>query len=58
VLPQTKGGHLRMIIGYNKKTDEILYTDSWGPRHALKRMPAANAWTITTGLFVVKPNSL
>jgi hypothetical protein len=58
VLPQTKGGHLRMIIGYNKKTDEILYTDSWGPRHALKRMPADNAWTITTGVFVVKPNSL
>ena len=58
VLPQTKGGHLRMIIGYNKKTDDILYTDSWGPRHALKRMPAVDAWTITTGLFVVKPNSL
>ncbi len=58
ILPQTKGGHTRMIIGYNKQTDEILYTDSWGPRHALKRMPAPDAWTITKGLYVVKPNSL
>jgi len=23
-------GHMRMIIGYNKKTDEIAITDSWG----------------------------
>lgn len=23
-------GHMRMIIGYNKKTDEIAFTDSWG----------------------------
>jgi hypothetical protein len=56
--PQTKGGHLRLIIGYNKKTDEILYSDSWGPRHALKRLSVGDAQTMTFGLYVIKPNSL
>ena len=58
LLPQTKGGHMRMIVGYNKNTGDVLYTDSWGPRHALKRLPLADAWTITTGVYVVKPNNL
>ena len=49
------GGHMRLIIGYNQKTDEILYTDSWGMGHELKRMPAADAWTITTGLATIEP---
>ncbi len=51
-------GHMRMIIGYNKTTDEILYTDSWGPGHDLKRMPAPEAWTTLEGLFVVKPRDI
>ena len=58
LLPQTKGGHMRMIIGYNKNTGDVLYTDSWGPRHALKRLPLADAWTITTGVYAVRPNNL
>ncbi len=49
------GGHMRLIIGYNEKTDEILYSDSWGPGNELKRMPAGNAWAVTTGLSVVEP---
>jgi hypothetical protein len=28
-IPQTQGGHMRLILGYNKKTKEILYSDSW-----------------------------
>ena len=54
-IPQTAGGHMRLIIGYNEKTQEILYTDSWGAGHELKRMPLASAWTITTGLNVIEP---
>jgi hypothetical protein len=54
-IPQAVGGHMRLIIGYNLKTQEILYTDSWGARHTLKRMPLANACTITTGLAVIEP---
>lgn len=54
-LPQTSGGHMRMIIGYNPKTKEILYTDSWGKGHELKRMPAIHAWCMTTNVYVVAP---
>jgi hypothetical protein len=53
-LPQAFGGHMRLIIGYNEKTDEILYTDSWGPGHELKRMDLEDAWTISTGLYSIE----
>jgi len=53
--PQGVGGHMRLIIGYNTETNEILYSDSWGPGHELKRMPAGNAWTITTALNTIEP---
>ncbi len=49
-IPQARGGHMRIIIGYNTATNEILYSDSWGPGHEEKRMALADAWTITTGL--------
>jgi len=52
---QSRGGHMRLIIGYNSNTQEILYSDSWGRGHELKRMPAADAWTITTGLTTIEP---
>ncbi len=54
-LPQTRGGHMRLIIGYNDKKREILYTDTWGKGHELKRMPADWAWTISRCLMVMKP---
>lgn len=54
-IPQTAGGHMRLIIGYNAKNAEILYSDSWGAGHELKRMSAADAWTITTGTMSVEP---
>ncbi len=53
--PKVVAGHMRLIIGYNAGTNEILYTDSWGPGHELKRMPAADAWTITIGLDTIEP---
>ena len=54
-LPQSGGGHMRLIIGYNTKTSEILFSDSWGAGHELKRMPATDAWTMTTGLTKIEP---
>ena len=54
-LPQSRGGHMRLIIGYNKTTKEILYTDSWGKGHEMKRMPAANAWCMTMALYTLAP---
>jgi hypothetical protein len=53
--PKGIGGHMRLIIGYNRETNEILYSDSWGPGHELKRMPADDAWTITTGMDAIEP---
>ena len=52
---QSGGGHMRLIIGYNPKTNDILYSDSWGAGHELKRMSAVDAWTITTGLTKIEP---
>jgi len=49
------GGHIRIIIGINAKTDEILYSDTWGPGHELKRLPAADAWAMTVSMHVIKP---
>ena len=52
---QTRGGHMRLIIGYNAKTKEVYYSDTWGMGHELKKMPLADAWTITDGLFTLEP---
>ena len=54
-IPQSNGGHMRLIIGYNDKKKEILYTDTWGAGHELKRMPVEWAWTISKCLMYMKP---
>ena len=46
---------VRLIIGYNQKTHEILYTDSWGVGHELKRMPEDRAFAITREVFFLRP---
>jgi len=51
-------GHIRLIIGYNAKTQEVLYSDSWGAAHALKRMPVSDAWAMTFGLTVLEPRDV
>ncbi len=48
-------GHMRLIIGYNEKTGDLLYSDTWGAGHELKRLPFDDAWTVTTGLHLLKP---
>jgi Peptidase_C39 like family len=53
--PQRTGGHTRIIIGYNRTTREILYSDSWGQGHEEKRMPLDDAWAITSGLSSLQP---
>jgi hypothetical protein len=54
-IPQNAGGHMRLIIGYNNKTNEIIFTDSWGAGHEIKRMAIDDAWTITTGTMSIEP---
>jgi hypothetical protein len=53
--PQTSGGHMRMIIGYNEKNQEIIFSDSWGARHEAKRMKMSDAYKASHGLFVLTP---
>jgi hypothetical protein len=59
-VPQSIGGHMRLIIGYkmdenNKDIAEIVYSDSWGEKHAFKTMPAEKAWAPTHTLIVLEP---
>jgi hypothetical protein len=54
-LPQAAGGHMRLIIGYNQKTHEVLYSASWGAGHELKRMPEDWAFAITHDAFFLRP---
>jgi hypothetical protein len=56
-LPQMVGGHMRLLIGYNLKTREVIYSDTWGMEHACKKMPLDQAWTITTGMGVISPSN-
>ena len=53
-LPQKGGGHLRLIIGYNLKNGEIIYSDSWGASHARKTMSMDQAWAMTTMLAALE----
>lgn len=46
-----RGGHMRLIIGYNEDRGEVLYSDSWGEGHELKRMDGRDALSITTGMY-------
>ena len=55
VNPQSRGGHMRLIIGYNEKKSEILFSDTWGEGHELKRMPEDWAFAITSEAFCLKP---
>ncbi len=55
-LPQSFGGHMRLIIGYNEEKEEIIYTDSWGKGHEQKRMSTVEAWCMTMGAYAMMPN--
>lgn len=55
IAQQAGGGHMRMIIGYNDKTGRLLFSDSWGAGHELKRMALGDAYKATSGLFTISP---
>jgi hypothetical protein len=52
---QTRGGHMRLVIGYNLAKNQILFTDSWGAGHELKRMALLDAYDVTMGLYSMAP---
>ena len=51
---QSRGGHLRLIIGYNDKSNQIIYSDTWGRGHELKHLGDAEAWAMTTQYAVMR----
>ncbi len=53
--PQTAGGHMRLIIGYNDRTRELIFSDSWGAGHEAKRIAMDHAWAVTVGLYTIEP---
>ncbi len=54
---QTSGGHMRLVIGYNDSSGQLLFSDSWGAGHELKRMKIDDAFQATHGLFVMQPTT-
>lgn len=55
---QISGGHMRMMIGYNATSNQVIFTDSWGAGHELKRMSAADAYEVTLGLYSMSPRGM
>ena len=53
--PQTSGGHMRIIIGYNESTGRLIFSDSWGAGHEFKTIKASDAYAASQGLFALKP---
>ncbi|MDQ8195505.1 C39 family peptidase [Coraliomargarita sp. SDUM461004] len=41
--------HACMIIGYNKETEEVAVSDSWGPNYALRWVPVDQAEQVSQG---------
>ncbi len=54
---QAGGGHMRLIIGYNLAKQELLFTDSWGAGHELKRMKMADAVRASFGVYLIEPKA-
>jgi hypothetical protein len=54
---QAGGGHMRLIVGYNVPREEVLFSDSWGAGHELKRMKLKDALNATFGVYLVEPKA-
>jgi hypothetical protein len=53
---QVSGGHMRLVIGYNTAKNQLIFTDSWGAGHELKRMAMLDAYDVTMGLYSMAPS--
>ena len=49
------GGHMRLIIGYNKDLSELVFTDTWGAGHEFKTIKTDDAWIVTSFYGIFKP---
>lgn len=53
--PRAEGEYLRIIIGYDKKSNDVIYSDSLGEGHEKKKMGVGSAFAITSGLLLIEP---
>jgi hypothetical protein len=56
--PPVKGEYVRLIIGYNENTNQVIYSDSMGKGHEHKKMSWEDAWIITYRALTVKRRGL
>ena len=54
-ISQSRGGHMRLIIGYNERDREIIFSDSWGAGHEKKVLPLEDAYCMTNGIYSIRP---
>ena len=54
-IPQSSGGHMRIITGYNKAKEVIYYTDSWGAGHEKKSMDMNSAFFVSYAFWEISP---
>ncbi len=54
-ISQSRGGHMRLIIGYDEKEREIIFSDSWGAGHEKKRLGLEEAYCMTKGIYSIQP---
>jgi len=57
IVVQQGGYHMRLITGYNQKTGKLIFSDSWGAGHEMKRMSVDDAYNATTCVFVMQPTT-
>ena len=57
IAEQAGGGHMRMVIGYNKDNGKLIFSDTWGAGHEIKYMKMEDAYKATHGLFVMHPTT-
>jgi len=50
-----RGGHLRLLVGYDEAVGLVYFSDTWGPGHECKPMPLADAIAITRSRFALFP---
>jgi len=54
-ISQSRGGHMRLIIGYNADDRTIMFSDSWGAGHERKVLGMDEAFCMTHGLHSIQP---
>jgi len=54
-ISQSRGGHMRLIIGYNAQDREIIFSDSWGAGHEQKKLGLDEAYCMTKGIYSIQP---